>query len=57
MDLTVGKTNSIGMMLGLISPTSGQIFIDGINLEPSSRIKLLSLMNLHLILNCQKSLL
>jgi len=40
-----GKTTSIGMMLGLISPTSGQIFIDGINLEPSSRIKLLSLMN------------
>tara|TARA_B100000963_G_scaffold71080_1_gene59259 strand:+ start:153 stop:887 length:735 start_codon:yes stop_codon:yes gene_type:complete len=40
-----GKTTSIGMMLGLISPTSGQIFIDGINLEPSNRIKLLSLMN------------
>ena len=40
-----GKTTSIGMMLGLITPTSGQIFIDGINLEPKNRIKLLSLMN------------
>ena len=40
-----GKTTSIGMMLGLITPTSGQIFIDGIVLEPKSRIKLLSLMN------------
>ena len=25
-----GKTTSIGMMLGLITPTSGQFFIDGI---------------------------
>ena len=40
-----GKTTSIGMMLGLITPTSGQIFIDGIVLEPKSRIKLLSMMN------------
>ncbi|MDA8618422.1 ABC transporter ATP-binding protein [Candidatus Pelagibacter bacterium] len=40
-----GKTTSIGMMLGLITPTSGQIFINGIALEPKSRIKLLSLMN------------
>ena len=40
-----GKTTSIGMMLGLITPTSGQIFIDGIVLEPKSRIRLLSLMN------------
>ena len=40
-----GKTTSIGMMLGLITPTSGQIFIDEINLEPKNRIKLLSLMN------------
>ena len=40
-----GKTTSIGMMLGLITPTSGQIFIDGIELNPKNRIKLLSLMN------------
>ncbi len=40
-----GKTTSIGMMLGLITPTSGKIFINGISLEPKNRIKLLSLMN------------
>ena len=40
-----GKTTSIGMMLGLITPTSGQIFIDDVLLIPKNRIKLLSLMN------------
>tara|TARA_B100001057_G_scaffold457968_1_gene506746 strand:+ start:575 stop:1309 length:735 start_codon:yes stop_codon:yes gene_type:complete len=40
-----GKTTSIGMMLGLITPTRGEIFIDGIKLNAESRIKLLSLMN------------
>ena len=40
-----GKTTSIGMMLGLISPSCGEIFIDGIYLEPKNRIKLLSKMN------------
>ena len=40
-----GKTTSIGMMLGLITPTSGEIFIDGIKLSPKNRIKLLSQMN------------
>ena len=40
-----GKTTSIGMMLGLITPSSGQIFINDISLEPKNRIKLLSLMN------------
>ena len=40
-----GKTTSIGMMLGLITPTSGEIFINGIKLNSLSRIKLLSLMN------------
>ena len=40
-----GKTTSIGMMLGLISPSSGEIFIDGIPLNAKNRIKLLSLMN------------
>ena len=40
-----GKTTSIGMMLGLITPSSGEVFINGISLEPKNRIKLLSLMN------------
>ncbi len=40
-----GKTTSIGMMLGLITPTSGEILIDGIKLDSKNRIKLLSLMN------------
>ena len=40
-----GKTTSIGMMLGLITPSSGQIFIDGIILNSKNRIKLLSYMN------------
>ncbi len=40
-----GKTTSIGMMLGLITPSSGKIFINDIVLEPKSRISLLSLMN------------
>ena len=40
-----GKTTSIGMMLGLITPTQGEIFIDGIKLNSKNRIKLLSFMN------------
>ena len=40
-----GKTTSIGMMLGLITPTNGEIFIDNIKLNSKNRIKLLSLMN------------
>ena len=40
-----GKTTTIGMMLGLITPTSGEIFIIGVILEPNNRIRLLSLMN------------
>ncbi len=40
-----GKTTSIGMMLGLITPTSGKIFINEINLEPKNRILLLKSMN------------
>ncbi|MDC1212619.1 ABC transporter ATP-binding protein [Pelagibacteraceae bacterium] len=40
-----GKTTSIGMMLGLITPTSGKIIINEINLEPKNRIELLSSMN------------
>ena len=41
-DLTKDIT---GMMLGLITPTSGQIFINDINLVPKNRIELLSLIN------------
>ena len=40
-----GKTTSIGMMLGLITPTSGNILINGMEFVPKNRIKLLSLMN------------
>ena len=40
-----GKTTSIGMMLGLITPTSGKIYIDDTCLGPKNRIELLSLMN------------
>ena len=40
-----GKTTSIGMMLGLITPTSGKILIDGITLDSINRVKLLSFMN------------
>ena len=40
-----GKTTSIGMMLGLITPSSGEIYIDGIKLDTKNRIKLLSMMN------------
>ena len=40
-----GKTTSIGMMLGLITPTSGKILINDIILDSRSRIALLSLMN------------
>ena len=40
-----GKTTSIGMMLGLITPSSGEIFINGTKLNSKNRIKLLTLMN------------
>ena len=40
-----GKTTTIGMMLGLITPTSGKILINEISLEAKNRIELLSLMN------------
>ena len=40
-----GKTTSIGMMLGLITPTSGKILINEISLEAKNRIELLSFMN------------
>ena len=40
-----GKTTSIGMMLGLITPTSGKIYINDIVLEPKNRIELLTMIN------------
>ena len=40
-----GKTTSIGMILGLITPTNGKIFINEIEFNSNSKIKLLSLMN------------
>ncbi|MBD1146428.1 ABC transporter ATP-binding protein [Pelagibacterales bacterium SAG-MED28] len=40
-----GKTTSIGMMLGLITPTQGEILINGTKLNSENRIKLLSFMN------------
>jgi ABC-2 type transport system ATP-binding protein len=40
-----GKTTSIGMMLGLITPTEGEILIDDKILNSKNRIELLSMMN------------
>ena len=40
-----GKTTTIGMMLGLIEPTIGEIFIDGKNINSNKRYELLSKIN------------
>ena len=41
-----GKTTTIGMMLGLIKPTSGTVFINGQNIESEkNRTKILEKMN------------
>jgi ABC-2 type transport system ATP-binding protein len=40
-----GKTTSIGMMLGLITPTSGEVLIDNKNINNANRNDLLSRMN------------
>ena len=40
-----GKTTSIGMMLGLITPTSGEILIDNENLISLKRDNILSRIN------------
>ena len=39
-----GKTTTIGMMLGLLKPTSGDVIINGLNVE-KNRINLLKKMN------------
>ena len=39
-----GKTTTIGMMLGLLKPTSGEVIINGFNVE-KNRINLLKKMN------------
>ena len=36
-----GKTTSIGMMLGLIKPSEGEIIIDNKNLEKVDRVDIL----------------
>ena len=40
-----GKTTSIGMMLGLITPSNGKIIIDNKIFDSSNRIEMLGLMN------------
>ena len=40
-----GKTTTIGMMLGLIKPTNGEVLIDKKNIDSSERINLLKKMN------------
>ena len=40
-----GKTTSIGMMLGLITPSEGEIIINDKKLNSKNRINLLSMMN------------
>ena len=40
-----GKTTSIGMMLGLIKPSSGKILIDNQNIESLQRVEILNRMN------------
>ena len=41
-----GKTTSIGMMLGLVKPTEGEILIEDKNLNKADRVSILSKMNL-----------
>ena len=40
-----GKTTTIGMLLGLITPTKGEILFDDVNLENLKREKILSEVN------------
>ena len=34
-----GKTTTIGMILGLIKPSKGEIYIDGLDINKNDRIK------------------
>ena len=43
--MVVEKTTSIGMLLGLIKPTSGEIFIDNRNLDSFKRDEILTRIN------------
>tara|TARA_A100001015_G_scaffold25683_1_gene28836 strand:+ start:2297 stop:3022 length:726 start_codon:yes stop_codon:yes gene_type:complete len=40
-----GKTTTIGMILGLIKPTGGQVFINNIDINKNDRIKMLEKIN------------
>ena len=40
-----GKTTSIGMMLGLIKPSNGSIYIGGIDINNSDKVKILNQIN------------
>ena len=40
-----GKTTTIGMMLGLITPTSGKIFIENKDIDKADRNEILNKMN------------
>ena len=40
-----GKTTSIGMMLGLISPSEGEILINDVKINTSNNIEILSKLN------------
>ena len=40
-----GKTTTIGMLLGLIKPSAGEILVDGKNLETLDREQVLNVVN------------
>ena len=40
-----GKTTTIGMMLGLIKPTSGEVIVNNVNIDSNKRYELLSKIN------------
>ena len=40
-----GKTTTLGIILGLIKPTSGKVYVDNIEIDASRNNKILSLIN------------